>query len=75
MTDSIHGVIDFDLLLHFGSLKNIDIYERGIYFIQVTIKYGHDCRHKVAPVGVFSAPSTYDSFVGVSKNTYHNEMY
>ena len=66
MADTIRGAIDFDLMLHLGSLSNIDIYEKGIYFIQVTMKYGYDDRQKVAPVGVFSAPSTYDSFVGVS---------
>ena len=66
MSNTVLGAIDFDLMLHFGTLKNIDIYEKGIYFIQVTMKYGYDCRQKVAPVGVFSAPSMYDSFVGVS---------
>ena len=67
MADTIRGAVDFDLMLHFGSLHNVDIYEKGIYFIQVTMKYGYDGRQKVAPVGVFSAPSMYDSFVGVSE--------
>ena len=58
------GAIDFDLICHLGALKNMDIWERGLYFLQVTMKYGWDSRQTVAPVAVFSAPSTLDSYVG-----------
>jgi len=55
--------VDFDIIAHFGKLKNIDLSQRGIYYIQVKLFYGHDAKQVVNPVGVFSAPSTVDSFV------------
>ena len=64
MSQVQRGSVDFDLICHLGALKNVDIWERGLYFMQVTMKYGWDLRHTVVPVAVFSAPSTLDSFVG-----------
>lgn len=64
---AILGAVDFDIVAHFIALKNIDLMSRGVYFIQATLRYGYDKRHLVSPVGVFSAPSTHDSFVKTSR--------
>jgi len=59
--------VDIDLICHFGRLKNIDLSQRGIYFIQVKMFYGFNSSQSVYPVGVFSAPSTLDCFVGTQR--------
>ena len=59
----MEAAVDFDIIAHFGKLRNIDLSQRGIYYVQLKLFYGHDSKQLVNPVGVFSAPSTVDSFV------------
>ena len=54
-----------DLIVHLGSIRNIDLGCRGVYTLQISV---HSCEKNVditsTPVGVFSAPGDVDSFVG-----------
>ena len=38
MSVPITASVDFDIIAHFGALKNIDLGSRGVYFVQVTMK-------------------------------------
>ena len=51
------GSVDFDIIIHFGKLENIDLMSRGIYFIQATLLYGFDQRNVIAP-GILQCIST-----------------
>ena len=53
--------LEIDLLLHLGEFFNANLLERGIYRIRVSMACGNQ---RVVPVGMFTAPSTLDSFVG-----------
>lgn len=59
----MNASIDIDLLAHLGDFKNVDLLQRGKYCIQVGLYYG-DQKIKIIPVGIFSAPSSTNSFVG-----------
>ena len=55
-----------ELLLHLGFIKNIDLWQQGIYCIQISLLAGRDST-LLAPVGIFSAPSRIDSYVGTQR--------
>lgn len=55
--------LDFDLIVHLGYLENVDLSQTGIYVVQVTLMYGEDGT-RIAPVGLFSAPSKLESTIG-----------
>jgi Putative serine esterase (DUF676)/Protein FAM135 len=57
------GTVDYDIIVHLGTLRNVDMSSRGVYMIHLTLLYGYDMRCLISPVGIFSAPSTLDSFV------------
>jgi hypothetical protein len=57
------GSLEIDLLVHLGKFVNIDLLQRGIYFIEVALFYGYD-KKRISPVGLFSSPSHLDSHVG-----------
>jgi hypothetical protein len=63
LINKMNASIDIDLLAHLGDFKNVDLLQRGKYCIQVGLYYG-DQRIKIIPVGIFSAPSSTNSFVG-----------
>eukprot|EP01038_Epipyxis_sp_PR26KG_P010970 gene10970-14734_t len=54
--------LDFDVVAHLGYVRNIDLLQKGLYIIQVTLHYGKEGT-RIAPVGLFSAPSTLQSYV------------
>ena len=54
--------LDFDIVAHLGYLRNIDLLCKGIYIVQVKLYYGLNGR-LIAPVGMFSSPSTVASVV------------
>ncbi len=58
--------LDFDVVVHFGHLENVDMSQTGIYIVQVSLFYGED-GIKIAPIGVFSAPSTLESHIDTQK--------
>lgn len=53
--------MEIDLLLHLGEFFNANLLERGVYRIRISMACG---TQRVVPVGMFTAPSTLDSFVG-----------
>ena len=55
-----------ELLLHLGFIKNIDLWQQGIYCIQISLLAGREST-LLAPVGIFSAPSRIDSYVGTQR--------
>ena len=55
-----------ELILHLGFIKNIDLWQQGVYCIQITLLAGRDTT-LLAPVGIFSAPSRIDSYVGTQR--------
>ena len=55
-----------ELILHLGFIKNIDLWQQGIYCIQISLLAGRDST-LLAPVGIFSAPSRIDSYVGTQR--------
>lgn len=59
----MNASIDIDLLAHLGEFKNVDLLQRGKYCVQVGLFYGEQ-KIKIIPVGIFSAPSSINSFVG-----------
>jgi hypothetical protein len=63
---SIFAEIDVEIAAHFGDFKNIDLYNKGIYAIRVTLFYGQQ-EKKIAPTGIFSAPSKLYSWIGDSQ--------
>jgi hypothetical protein len=54
--------LDFDVVAQLGYVQNIDTYQKGLYKIQISLYYGKN-GVKVAPVGLFSAPSVLNSNV------------
>ena len=48
--------LSVDLIVHFGFIKNIDLWQQGIYCLQITLLAGRE-NTLVAPIGIFSAPS------------------
>jgi hypothetical protein len=58
--------VDFDIVAHLGFIQNIDMEQKGIYVVQAGLYCGEIGR-KIAPVGLFSAPSNMDSFVDTQK--------
>jgi hypothetical protein len=58
--------IDIDLFVHLGDIINIDLLQRGIYVIEVSLFYGLE-KKKIVPIGLFSSPSHLDSHVGDTK--------
>jgi hypothetical protein len=68
--------IEIDLLVHLGKFLNIDLLQRGIYSIEITLFYGND-RKRISPVGLFSSPSNLDSHVGdvLVRDSFHDELF
>ena len=62
MDDSTVG-LRVELCVHLGFIKNIDLWQQGVYCVQVTVLAGKRST-VLAPVGIFSAPSRIDSYVG-----------
>ena len=62
MDDSTLG-LRVELCVHLGFIKNIDLWQQGVYCVQVTVLAGTRST-LLAPVGIFSAPSRIDSYVG-----------
>ena len=54
--------LDFDFVAHLGYVKNVDLLTKGIYMVQIKLFYGLNGT-TVAPVGMFSSPSTLRSEV------------
>ena len=54
--------VDYDIFSHLGFVQNVDLDQKGVYVIQVSLFCG-DGGTKIAPVGLFSAPNALDSFV------------
>ena len=54
--------LDFDIVAHLGYVKNVDLLTKGIYMVQIKLYYGLNGT-TVAPVGMFSSPSTLRSEV------------
>lgn len=52
---------EFELLIHLGRIRNVDLQHRGVYVIQ--LRLSHESQ-SYPPSGNFSAPSTLDSYVG-----------
>jgi hypothetical protein len=68
--------IDLDILCHLGFVKNIDLSNRGIFYIQVSLIYGEKPGVeglKISPVGLFSAPSTLDSHINGASIASNNQ--
>lgn len=55
--------LDIDVVIHLGFLKNIDMLNRGLYNIEVTMRYSQNDQ-LIHPIGLFSAPSGFDCSVG-----------
>lgn len=58
----IRADLDFDIVAHLGYVKNVDLLTKGIYMVQIKLFYGMNGK-SVAPVGMFSSPSTLKSEV------------
>jgi hypothetical protein len=54
--------LDFDIVAHFGFFRNVDLLSKGLYVVQVRLYYGLE-GNLIAPVGMFSSPSTVCSIV------------
>ena len=54
--------VDFDIVLHLGYVRNLDMSEKGLYILQISLLCG-EIGKKIAPVGLFAAPSCLDSYV------------
>jgi hypothetical protein len=54
--------LDFDIIAHFGNIKNVDLLSKGLYIVQTKLHYGVDGK-LIVPVGMFSSPSTVCSTV------------
>lgn len=60
--------IDIELIAHLGEFRNIDLSQKGIYAVELGLYYGAVApSKKIVPVGLFSAPSTLDSYVDGQK--------
>lgn len=59
---SVLADLDFDIVVHLGFLRNIDLLSKGVYAVQIKLYYGLD-GNLIAPVGMFSSPSTICSSV------------
>ena len=65
--DSFNSIImkadlDFDIVIHLGFVRNVDLLNKGLYVVQVRLFYGLDGKI-VSPVGMFSSPSSIASDV------------
>ncbi len=54
--------IDIEVAAHLGLFKNVDLLQKGVYAIRIKMAYGRPDR-TIVPTGLFSAPSSVDSFV------------
>ena len=59
---TVRADLDFDIVAHLGYVKNVDLLTKGIYMMQIQLFYGMNGR-RVAPVGMFSSPSSLRSEV------------
>jgi hypothetical protein len=54
--------IDVEIAAHLGLFRNVDLLQKGVYAIRLKMAYGRPDR-TIVPTGLFSAPSSVDSFV------------
>lgn len=54
------ATIDFEIAVHLGEFKNINLSQKGIYAVRIRLLYGPQ-RRPIMPTGLFSAPSSLDS--------------
>lgn len=54
--------IELDLVAHLGEFRNVDLLQKGVYRVQISLKCGTQS-NAIAPVAIFSSSSTLDSFV------------
>lgn len=54
--------LDFDIVAHLGFVRNVDLLNKGIYVVQIRLYYEVEGK-LVAPVGMFSSPSSVGSEV------------
>jgi hypothetical protein len=54
--------LDIDFVAHLGYLRNVDLLQKGVYCVQISLKCGAQSNN-IPPVGMFSSSSTLDSFV------------
>lgn len=57
------AAIDVELAAHLGLFRNVDLLEKGVYAVRLSLAYGRQDR-KIVPTGLFSAPSTLGSHAG-----------
>jgi hypothetical protein len=62
ITGTMKADLDFDIVAHFGYFRNVDLLSKGLYVVQVRLYYGLE-GNLIAPVGMFSSPSTVCSIV------------
>ena len=78
MKSCLEAELDLDIVTHLGYVKNIDLAQKGIYSIQISLFYGNEIsKHvsknyksegvRIAPIGLFSAPTSLDSYVDRQK--------
>lgn len=80
MKSSLDAELEFDIVAHLGYVKNIDLAQKGVYSIQMSLYYGNnfdkpgsrnnksqDKAVKIAPIGLFSSPTSLDSYVASQK--------
>lgn len=54
--------IDVEIAAHLGLFRNVDLLQKGVYAVRLKMAYGRPDR-TIVPTGLFSAPSSVDSFV------------
>lgn len=54
--------IDVEIAAHLGLFRNVDLLQKGVYAVRLKMAYGRPER-TIVPTGLFSAPSSVDSFV------------
>ena len=79
MKSFLEAELDFDIVAHLGFVKNIDLAQKGIYSIQISLSYGNELQKnnshnnkknqkasegiRISPIGLFSSPTSVDSYV------------
>lgn len=58
----ITSSLDFDVSVHFGFLKNLDLLQKGVYSIRASLSYGPN-KVLIMPISLFSSPHSLSSSV------------